>query len=508
MCTQAIRRKYETDQKITSCILLAAMMTAITACDSEDPIGSGNSSAPSSGPSATTSATTVVTTDPDENAATDAGVKEIGTTAYSPDGNSGKIVWLGYYDLQTDGSASEQYKIFTSELYGGSIDYVQTTSGSAYFEKLATMISSDDSPDIVRYEWRSFPTGMSKNMYESLDNDIDLDDPLWSGIKDIAENFTYKGVHYYYPYRITTNFALNYNKKSIEEYALDDPYDLYMNNNWTWDTFKKLLIDWCNADEKHIGYAGEGGMSFIATTGTSLVKVQPDGSVKNNIGDVNVTRAMDFCADLYRNGLTHQGELGDWVSPQLWADNSDRVLFLGMNPEWTYGAAAAQVQNKSGVEDDICNTVSDFAFVPFPRDPQSDEYSIAYDTFGYLVAKGAKNKKGAVDWINLNRVYETDENIIANKKKEAVSPEPVYYTEGKYKGYQKWALVWDEKQYDLWQDMMDPTKFDFTFDDCWGFSDDLTTICNKILFDPMFHGDSFTQLSQEYSPVIDSIISQ
>ena len=495
-------------KKITSCILLAAMMTAITACDSEDPIGSGNSSAPSSGPSATTSATTVVTTDPDENAATDADVKEIGTAAYTPDGNSGKIVWLGYYDLQTDGSASEQYKIFTSELYGGSIDYVQTTSGSAYFEKLATMISSDDSPDIVRYECRSFPTGMSKNMYESLDNDIDLDDPLWSGIKDIAENFTYKGVHYYYPYRITTNFALNYNKKSIEEYALDDPYDLYMNNNWTWDTFKKLLIDWCNADEKHIGYAGEGGMSFIATTGTSLVKVQPDGSVKNNIGDVNVTRAMDFCADLYRNGLTHQGELGDWVSPQLWADNSDRVLFLGMNPEWTYGAAAAQVQNKSGVEDDICNTVSDFAFVPFPRDPQSDEYSIAYDTFGYLVAKGAKNKKGAVDWINLNRVYETDENIIANKKKEAVSPEPVYYTEGKYKGYQKWALVWDEKQYDLWQDMMDPTKFSFTFDDCWGFSDDLTTICNKILFDPMFHGDSFTQLSQEYSPVIDSIISQ
>lgn len=495
-------------KKITSCILLAAMMTAITACDSEDPIGSGNASAPTNGPSATTSATTVVTTDPDENAATDAGVKEIGTTAYTPDGNSGKIVWLGYYDLQTDGSASEQYKIFTSELYGGSIDYVQTTSGSAYFEKLATMISSDDSPDIVRYEWRSFPTGMSKNMYESLDNDIALDDPLWSGMKNIAENFTYKGVHYYYPYRITTNFALNYNKKSIEEYALDDPYDLYMNNNCTWDTFKKLLIDWCNADENHIGYAGEGGMSFIATTGTSLVKVQPDGSVKNNIGDVNVTRAMDFCADLYRNGLTHQGELGDWVSPQLWADNSDRVLFLGMNPEWTYGAAAAQVQNKSGVEDDICNTVSDFAFVPFPRDPQSDEYSIAYDTFGYLVAKGAKNKKGAVDWINLNRVYETDENIIANKKKEAVSPEPVYYTEGKYAGYQKWALVWDEKQYDLWQDMMDPTKFSFTFDDCWGFSDDLTTICNKILFDPMFHGDSFTQLSQEYSPVIDSIISQ
>lgn len=131
----------------------------------------------------------------------------------------------------------------------------------------------------------------------------------------------------------------------------------------------------------------------------------------------------------------------------------------------------------------------------------------AYDTFGYLVAKGAKNKKGALDWINLCRVYETDQAVNATKKQEAINPEPVYFTSGKYEGLQKWALVWDERQYDLWQDMMDPSKFSFTFDDCWGFNDDLKTICNTILFDPMFHGESFTKLSAEYSPVIDSIIN-
>lgn len=492
-------------KRILCGVMTAAMVIGLTACDEEAPASSGSAGAPQVAPSNTTSAST--TADPDENAPTDAGIKEIGTDTYTPDGNSGKIVWLGYYDLETDGSASEQYKIFTSELYGGQIDYVSTTSGTEYFEKLATMISSDDSPDIVRYEWQSFPTGMSKNMYEPLDGEIDLTSPLWSDMAETAENFAYKGKHYYYPYRITTNFALNYNKKSLEEYALPDPYDLYMENNWTWDTFKQLLIDWCNADDSHIGYAGEGAMSFIATTGTTLVKVQKDGTAKNNIGDINVSRAMDFCQELYRNGLTHQGELGDWVSPQTWADNSDRLLFLGMNPEWTYGAAAKQVQDKKGAEDDICNTVSDFAFVPFPRDPSADKYYIAYDTFGYMVAKGAKNKKGAVDWINLNRVYETDENINANKRKEAVDPEPVYYTSGKYEGYQKWALVWDENQYDLWQDMMNPNKFSFVFDDCWGFNDDLKTVCNTVLFDPLFHGESFTKLSAEYSPVIDSIIS-
>ncbi len=30
---------------------------------------------------------------------------------------------------------------------------------------------------------------------------------------------------------------------------------------------------------------------------------------------------------------------------------------------------------------------------------------------------------GALDWINLNRVYEIDENVIANKKKDSVHPE-------------------------------------------------------------------------------------
>ena len=493
-------------KRILSGLLSAGMILSLTACDEEPAVSGGNSAGNTPGAPAVTTTAATTTTDPDDNAPTDAEIKEVGTDSYTPDGNSGTIVWLGYYDLITDGSASEQYKIFNSELYGGDIEYVSTTSGTAYFEKLATMISSDDSPDIVRYEWQSFPTGMSKNMYEPLDGEIDMTSPLWSDMAETAERFAYKGKHYY-PYRITTNFALNYNRKSLEEYALDDPYDLYMNNQWTWDTFKQLLIDWCSADDSHIGYAGEGAMSFIATTGTSLVKVQEDGTARNNISDINVSRAMEYCADLYRNGLTYQNEIGDWVSPQLWADNSDRILFLGMNPEWTYGAAAGQVQNKPGAADDICNTVSDFAFVPFPRDPQADKYYIAYDTFGYLVAKGAKNKKGALDWINLCRVYETDPAVNATKKQEAINPEPVYFTSGKYEGLQKWALVWDERQYDLWQDMMDPSKFSFTFDDCWGFNDDLKTICNTILFDPMFHGESFTKLSAEYSPVIDSIIN-
>lgn len=487
-----------------SALLAAIMALTLTACEEESVQSSQN---PQDSAVATTTAATT-TRDEDEFADTDAEIKELGTENFVPDGNSGKITWLGYYDLTTDGSSAEQYKIFTSELYGGEMEYVTCTSGSAYFEKLGTLIASDDSPDIVRYEWLSFPNGMSKNMYEPLDDYIDSGSALWKDMAAAIEDFAYKGKHYYYPYRITTNFAINYNRAVIEEHSLTDPYDLYLENNWTWDTFRQLLVDWCNLDEDNIGYAGEGGMSFIATTGTSLVDVQPDGTIINNINDPNVSRAMQFCSDLYRDGLTYQGELGDWVSPQTWAKNSSRLLFLGMNPEWTYSAASGEIQNPAGVDNDICGVPSDFAFVPFPRDPNSESYSIAYDTFGYMVPKGAKNMKGAIDWINLCRVYETDEGLLATARENAVHPEPVYYTSGKYEGKEKWQLVWDERVYDLWQEMLDPNKFNFSFDDCRGFNDEMNTICDAILFEPMFQGESWTKLSSEYAGTMDYIISE
>lgn len=76
--------------------------------------------------------------------------------------------------------------------------------------------------------------------------------------------------------------------------------------------------------------------------------------------------------------------------------------------EWTYIAATEQLQNPKGVDNDIFDTVSEFAFVPFPRDPQADAYYQGYDTFGYLVPKGAKNMDGALEFINLNRAYDVD----------------------------------------------------------------------------------------------------
>lgn len=146
--------------KIAAALLSAAMLAGITGCETETP---QSSNPQNSTPPVTTAATT--TADPDENAATDQKVNEISSKDFTPDGNAGKIRYLGYYDLAGDNKSSEPYLIFHSDQYGGEIEYINCSSGSAYFDTLGTMIAADDSPDLVLYEWLSFPGGMSKGMY-------------------------------------------------------------------------------------------------------------------------------------------------------------------------------------------------------------------------------------------------------------------------------------------------------------------------------------------------------
>ena len=127
--------------------------------------------------------------------------------------NGSVLQWLGYYDLNTDD------KVIVEEFNeaGYTVEYIATQSGSIYFEKLAQLVASDTSPDMVRYEWMSFPHGISKNLYMPIGDYIDFESPTWSGISNVIENFNYGGKYYYIPYRISAGVVLIYNidKKTL-----------------------------------------------------------------------------------------------------------------------------------------------------------------------------------------------------------------------------------------------------------------------------------------------------
>lgn len=494
-------------KRIAAALLAASMVLGVASCDSTR--GDTSTGGESTGETSATTTTGAANIDFEE-----ADVVEIDENQ-----ETGTIKVLIYYDLITQDA--ELIDLFETR-YNGSVEQEICSSGPGYFEKLGTLVASDLSPDITRYEWMSFPHGMSRNMYTPLDSYIDLDSDLWSGMKDIAEQFVYNGKHFYVPYKVTSNFAINYNKLRLDEYGLADPMELYHNGEWTWSAFKDLITEWCNISADHIGYTGVSAMSFVSTTGTKIIDVK-DGEIINNLKDQNVQRAMEFVEDLCRQGLTGEG----YVAPNE-AFKDGNLLFLGMEPTWTYSAACEQLFKD--------NVDYEMAFVPFPKDDNADSYYLAYDSFGYMIPSGAKNIKGAVDWINLNRIEETDEENIAEAKAKATDSSPKYFPkcpECKYSYIEhetedlttcpecgtarkvKFNAYYTEEQYEVLMDLTKPErgKFTFLFDNCKGFNTDLSNIFEglgeqSILDGPIFYNVSYTQLREENYTVIESILDE
>ena len=495
-------------KRVLACGLALAMTAGLCACNEEAPVGSSNEVTPPAITSATTQAST--TTDPDANAATDKEIKDVNVESYTPDGNSGTVRYLGFYDITTDQKGREQYLIFSSDLYGGTLEYLSSPSGDAYFDKLGSLIAADDSPDIVTKDAFLYPGNVSKNVFEPLDDYIDYNSPLWEGMADIIKDYSYNGKHFYYPHRTTTFYTLNYSKKTIEENNLDDPYDLYRKGEWTWDAWQRLMQEFCDKSEDHIGYYATDLTiaTFFSTTGVPLIDVQQGGIVINNLNDPRITRGMSFLENLYREGLAYGKQYGDWVSPQVFSQHRDNILFLGMEPEWSYIAATENLQNPQGVESDIFGTPSEFAFVPYPRDPQADKYYQAIDTYGFVVPRGAKNIKGAVDMINCWRVFDTDEGIIAQTREDHIHPTPEYYVKGKYEGYEKWQITWGEQEYDLWREMCDPANFEFITEDAYGFNNDFWKTLADAMCDAAYYGGSWTQNRDAIMPTIEATLQE
>ena len=63
--------------------------------------------------------------------------------------------------------------------------------------------------------------------------------------------------------------------------------------------------------------------------------------------------------------------------------------------------------------------------------------------------------------------------------------------------------------YDLYIEMKDPTKFNFSFDDVYGFNSELSSdLIGNTLNEIMFNAGSWTQLSAQIEPAVDAILDE
>ena len=370
-------------KNIIAAMLALCCTIAVTACDDEAPVSSGNSSAANTAP-ATTAATTTATMNEDDAEK----VAEIEIDAKQLE--NGTVKFLSSWDLNpAEGQPiSVALEMFQTK-YGGRIELVNTTWDGRY-DKLGTLVASDDSPDMFSAaDMDVFPKGAIKGMFEPLDAYIDFGSELWKPMASVNEQFAFNGKHYVGAYDTDTQCMMFYNARTIEDNSLDDPMELAKAGNWTWDTFWDMMTKFCDRDEGKWATDGwwfEGG--FSQTCGYPYIGME-DGKIVHNLDNPMIEKVQDFMLNMKNNDFPLPKSEFNWqIQPKRIAEG--KTLF--------YPVGAYALYPYNGYIQDF-GDMADVRIAPMPKCPYTDEYYLPAIVAGFSLCKGAKNPEGVAAYL-------------------------------------------------------------------------------------------------------------
>lgn len=481
-----------------SVVLCAAMALSVCGCEE---------SAPSSGsPVSNVTAATTTTIDDDIENPVDVGNINVSPADFtSVELETPVLHYLGCYDVTKAADIKPSWKLY-EQTYAGDYYNAETDSyiypdgaekpivceivGSAQIlETLTARIQSDDSPDLVDKAENTYPYMMSKNSYEDLTPYMDMSAPQWVDLQPYIDRYEYNGKHYYYPwcYDVSPQWLI-YNRGLFEDYDIPDPAEQWKNNEWTWDTFLAAVESFVSkannaGNDRAIGvYGAYLTDNFIASTGAMLIGLDENGKFVNNMKSTEVERAVTWLEqNLRRPGLARIDYYGEYI-------NISEVPVVN-------GLAAFQAMG-GWVFTNYCKNYpdSDIFLVPFPRDPNADDYYYRTSTFGYLVPKGAKNVQGACCFINCCRLSTTNEELIETTKQSMMK-----------------SKKYSEEEYDFMQQFKYVENFATVVDENYCFDTDTSAELQNILtnagMDQSAEQQSWTQMTESFLPVINGAIS-
>ena len=308
------------------------------------------------------------------------------------------IKWMANWGFSTDRHAD---LVVFQERYGGNIEET-IIDWDVRYEKLATAINGDEGIDFFPAgDSDVFPKGAIKSMFQPVDDYIDFDSELWKDVKQANDMFLWNGKHYVICTDLSGgNTVVFYNRKTIDEYGLDDPKELFESGNWNWDTFKKILDDFVDPENGLYGIDGfwtEAALSL--TTGVPYIGLE-NGKLVNNLKDPAIERVQNFMAELYKDGCVIDKEQFDW---------KEMPSFIGEGKELFYPCGLWKIYDKPEVWQKTLG--KDAFFVPMPKDPKADKYYIPATVEGYMIVSGARNPEGVAKFADCKRAILLNEGL-------------------------------------------------------------------------------------------------
>lgn len=331
-----------------------------------------------------------------------------------PDGAQKEILWMGTYDLNPTKGADKTVEMTLFNNKGGTVNFSRV-SDDEKFDKLASAImSKKDVPDIFKYEWMAFPSQVLNNMYQSVDEIVDFTDPLWVDVSETADQFVLNDKHYVAPISFSVGTLFMYDHEMITTEGLDDPYELYMDGEWNWDSWYSLMDDFVSqapAGTERYGINGWFQTQVIQQTGKTMV-VYDGKEFKSNLNDPDIERAENLLYDMGKNGFVDN----EWRGNASQALKSGDLLFYCMGP-W------AMTGRNGPTEGD------DWRVVPVPSDPNTEEKYMTSDMLAYMWVKDSTAKEAVKTWFECCRIAQTDETYQQNGKEKFLNANPQWSEE-------------------------------------------------------------------------------
>ncbi|MBR4345554.1 MAG: extracellular solute-binding protein [Oscillospiraceae bacterium] len=316
-----------------------------------------------------------------------------------------EVKWLAHYDINpnTTSGTSEalNLNLFRTK-YDGYVTYYATTWNTRYSD-LSTYVLGGEGIDFFPCDTAALPKGIVSGMFQPVDEYIDLSDPLWDDVKEAMEIYNFNGKHYELVNSVSAEQVVLYNKATIEANGFDDPWEMYEEGRWNWDTFTKMLEDFVDEDAEQYGLDGwYNEKALLLSAGVPSVTTDENGRLKTNLTDPTIEKAMNWQYDLYNKGLVLNLELFDWnVNPQFMSEGRELFYIIGI---WAVTSDPETWESKIPPEQ--------LGIAPVPSPEGSDPYQSA-TLDGWVICKGAANPLGVAILSECTRLCNTNDEAIA-----------------------------------------------------------------------------------------------
>lgn len=306
------------------------------------------------------------------------------------------------------------------EKYGCDVEWVECTY-SGYTDDLANLILSGNAPDFTRSGAGVYPYYSVSGMFAPVNDYIDYDDPLWSGLKEFVLSYCAIGDKIY---SMCTDVEFGnvcaYNRRVVDEWGFDDPAELYYNDEWTWDVFYEMCVDFSDPDDDR--YALDGWSyteGIMDSSGAELVFYNMDTSrFEVNVDDPRLERAANLLYDLAKNQCIFPWWDNGWSLRNGVEGGGIKEGLCLFHIRGTY-VFTAPVEEVNQVWGDI--EAGELMFVPLPRDNNGDgEYYLNAAPNGYALVKGGTNHEGAALLASCERFKILDPTVISIDKKQLI----------------------------------------------------------------------------------------